>query len=241
MSDRESMGKIVGLPMERQGLFSEAKGWVSRRWEELFFLVLLLWLRFQALAFVGDAQAVFSSLGRGVALFFAFETFVVEQVAFVAIPLFVCPLIYLIAIRSRSLARRRFLDVVGLYIVLRMFVQLIGMNLLVFDFETPGSILITQLLLFLPYSMLAWGWIYWRLDMFAAATNRTFFRLDCERNVPRPIDYLVASLSSVFSATIPVIKGRSARARLLILVHGFFVYDLMGLTLSRAVALVQAK
>jgi hypothetical protein len=67
------------------------------------------------------------------------------------------------------------------------------------------------------------------------------FRLDVEAENPRPIDYLVASFSSVFSASINGVKGRSARARTLILLHGFVIYDVMGLTLSRAVALVQAK
>ena len=67
------------------------------------------------------------------------------------------------------------------------------------------------------------------------------FRLDIEREDPRPIDYLISSFSSVFSASISGIKGRSARARILILVHGIVIYDIMRLTLSRAVALVQAK
>jgi hypothetical protein len=71
--------------------------------------------------------------------------------------------------------------------------------------------------------------------------NRRFFQLDCERSAPRPVDYLVASFSTVFSASISAIKGRTARAKALIIVHGFFVYDVMGLIFSRAVALVQAR
>ena len=43
--------------------------------------------------------------------------------------------------------------------------------------------------------------------------------LNCERGNPRPIDYLVASFSSVFSASISAIKGRSTRARMLIFLH----------------------
>lgn len=130
---------------------------------------------------------------------------------------------------------------VGIYVVVRMCIQLMGLNLLVFDLITPRFTLIVQLLFFLPYSLLVWGWIYWRLDARAGAANRQWFRLDGDHAIQRPIDYLVASFSSVFSASISGIKGRSARARMLILVHGFFVYDLMGLTLSRAVALIQSK
>jgi hypothetical protein len=43
------------------------------------------------------------------------------------------------------------------------------------------------------------------------------------------------------AASISAIKGRSAWPRILLLLHGFVIYDVMGLTLSRAVALVQAK
>ena len=44
-----------------------------------------------------------------------------------------------------------------------------------------------------------------------------------------------------FFATINAIKGNSAQARMLILFYGLMIYDVMGLTLSRAVALVQVK
>ena len=122
-----------------------------------------------------------------------------------------------------------------------MTTQLIGLNILVFDFTTSRFLLITQLLFFLPYALLVWGWIYWRLDTSAGRRRRQLFRLDIEGENPRPIDYLIASFSSVFSASINGVKGRSARARVLILLHGLVIFDVMGLTLSRAVALVQPK
>jgi hypothetical protein len=55
------------------------------------------------------------------------------------------------------------------------------------------------------------------------------------------VDYFVASFSSVFSASISAIKGNSARARVLIIIHGIVIYDVMVLTLSRALALVQSR
>jgi hypothetical protein len=118
---------------------------------------------------------------------------------------------------------------------------LIGLNILVFDVTSSRFLLITQLLFFLPYALLVWGWVYWRLDTSAGSKQRQFFRLDIEGENARPVDYLLASFSSVFSASISSIKGRSARAKALILFHGIVIYDVMGLTLSRAVALVQTK
>ena len=100
----------------------------------------------------------------------------------------------------------------GVYYFLRMATLLIGLNILVFDVTSSRFLLITQLLFFLPYALLVWGWVYWRLDTSAGSKQRQFFRLDIEGENARPVDYLLASFSSVFSASISSIKGRSARA-----------------------------
>ncbi|MCS5698419.1 hypothetical protein NZK32_05095 [Cyanobium sp. FGCU-52] len=122
-----------------------------------------------------------------------------------------------------------------------MAMQFIGLNVLVFDSVSSRFILVTQLLFFLPNSLLVWGWIYWRLDQVDSGRQNRLFHLDLDGKAPRPIDYFVASFSSVFSASISAIKGTSARARILILAHGFVISDVMGLTLSRAISLVQSQ
>jgi len=220
---------------------SSFRKYLSLHWEEIFFLVLWSLLSFQVIFFVSDTKSILGDAGGAVAVFASFESFILSTASYITLPLFVVPLIFLIFYQGRPSWARSYLDFNGIYITARMFIQLVGLNLLVFDRHSPRFALITQLLFFLPYSLLIWGWIYWRLDTFASAAHRSYFRLDCERDIPRPIDYLVASFSSVFSASISAIKGRSARARVLIIVHGFVVYDIMGLTLSRAVALIQSK
>jgi hypothetical protein len=213
---------------------------LSDQWESLFFFVAYALLILQVYLLYSDFHSL-AGLHGAIAVFAAFDSFLVQRLILV-IPLFVFPpLIYFLLSGKGHAWRRRYLDIIGCYLVLRMAVQLIGLNILVFDSVTPRFLLITQLIVFLPYSLMLWGWIYWRLDVIARASNRLLFRLDCEGEYPRPIDYFVASFSSVFSATISGIKGNSARARILILAHGFVIYDLMGLTLSRAVALVQSR
>ena len=221
-------------------LISSLLSYFSHRWEELFFLLVFALLCSENLAFVAD-PAFLSSLHGATAAFAEFEFFVVRRLSYVTIPLVVLPLAYLFASRGRPQWSRGYLDILGIYFVARMTIQLIGLNILVFDFTTSRFLLITQLLFFLPYALLVWGWIYWRLDTSAGRKRRQLFRLDIEGENPRPIDYLIASFSSVFSASINGIKGRSARARVLILLHGLVIFDVMGLTLSRAVALVQNK
>jgi hypothetical protein len=213
---------------------------LSHRWEELFFLLVFALLCFENLAFVAD-PVFLSSLHGATAAFAEFEFFVVRRLSYVTVPFVILPLACLFASRGRPQWSRGYLDILGIYFAARMTTQLIGLNILVFDFTTSRFLLITQLLFFLPYALLVWGWIYWRLDTSAGRRRRQLFRLDIEGENPRPIDYLIASFSSVFSASINGIKGRSARARVLILLHGLVIFDVMGLTLSRAVALVQSK
>lgn len=214
--------------------------YLQNRWEIAFFLALYCLLTLQVLMFYNDIQDL-SSIGRAIAAFAAFESFVVHRVFYVATPATLLPLLCLLFLKQRPSWARKYLDALGVYAIFRMVVQLIGLNILVLDVLTSRFLLITQLLFFLPYSLLIWGWIYWRLDSIGRSNNRPLFRLDCESDCPRPLDYFVASFSSVFSASISGIKGRLARARILILLHGIVIFDVMGLTLSRAVALVQSK
>ncbi|MFM7455918.1 MAG: hypothetical protein ACKOCA_02540 [Vulcanococcus sp.] len=229
------------LNLSQHNLLALMRAWLSQRWEPLFFLVLFCLLSLQVFLFIGGTLAVSTTVGGGVAAFAAFELFVARDLSSVTVPLIALPLLLLVLSGRKPHWLRRYLDAVGIYVVVRMLIQLFGLNLLVFDSVTPRFTLITQLLFFLPYSLLVWGWVYWRLNAVAGVGKSQWFRLDCEHETPRPIDYILASFASVFSASISSIKGRSARAKALILIHGFFVYDLMGLTLSRAVALIQSR
>lgn len=221
-------------------VLSSFRRYSSKHWEALFFLVAYFLLVLQVYFFYSETQSLAGG-SVAIALFSEFESFVIKRLFYVTVLAIPPPLLYLLLRDRRPTWSRRFFDVIGAFLVLRMTIQFIGLNILVFDSVTPRFLLITQLLFFLPYSLLLWGWIYWRLDAFALSRNRAMFRVECDGERPRPIDYIVASFSSVFSASISGISGRSARARILVLTHGFLIYDIMGLTLSRAISLVQSR
>lgn len=157
---------------------------LSLHWEEIFFLILFSLLGLQDVFFISDTKSILGGNGGAVSVFASFESFILTTASYVTVPLFVAPLVCLILCHGRPPWVRRYLDFVGIYIVARMFIQLVGLNLLVFDRDSPRFALITQLLFFLPYSLLIWGWIYWRLDTFASVAQRRYFRLDCEREIP---------------------------------------------------------
>lgn len=219
-------------------LLARLAGHCRRHWEPWFFLITWLLLTQQVRFFQLDVGNV-AHLHPLIATFARLNSFIFHYSGPTYAALCALPFFLSVSGRLRSDWERRFCDFLATYAILRMTMQLVGLNLLVFDYSTPRFLLITQLLFFLPYLLLIWGWIYWRLNVLGHGAGRAFFRLDHEGERPRVIDYFVASFSSVFSASISGIKGTSARSRMLILLHGVMIYDVMGLTLSRAVALVQ--
>ncbi|MEB3331487.1 MAG: hypothetical protein VKI83_03210 [Synechococcaceae cyanobacterium] len=207
------------------------------RWEPPFFTAVWAFLLSQDVSFHSQLKQL-SHPSLWVNRIVAFNGFIIDHALWLMSGL--AALLAFAILKGRSSAVGRCCcDVLGVYFAARMLIQLLGLNILVFDTVSSHFILITQLLFFLPYSLMLWGWIYWRLDRMGQTHGRSFFRVDHDSEHPRPIDYFVASFSTVFSASISNIKGTSARSRIIILFHGFMIYDIMGLTFSRAVALVQ--
>ena len=224
------------------GDFFGIKGKVAKpllNWEGIYFMAVGIFLLFQEYFLTVDISGVVSNY-RFLDFYAHFTSSILVVNRFLAAP-FLAFFVFATLRSTSSGLPRKVCDFLGVYYFLRMVTLLIGLNLLVFDVTSSRFLLITQLLFFLPYALLVWGWVYWRLDTSAGRKQRQLFRLDIEGENTRPVDYLLASFSSVFSAAISSIKGRSARARALILLHGIVIYDVMGLTLSRAVALVQVK
>jgi hypothetical protein len=229
-----------GKKVARAGVLSAAFAFLSRQWEVVFFLLAFILLFLQVIFFTIDVGPIAPKDGA-IAVFASIDSFIINRLSYLTTPGFLLPLTFLLFCPVQPGWARRYLDIIGIYVVTRMAIQLVGLNVLVFDTVSSRFFLVTQLLFFLPYSLLVWGWIYWRLDQGSKAGDRGLFRLDLDGRRPRPVDYFVASFSSVFSASISAIKGTSARARILILAHGFVIYDVMGLTLSRAISLVQSQ
>ncbi|MDM7951987.1 MAG: hypothetical protein QUV07_02055 [Cyanobium sp. CZS 25K] len=203
-----------------------------------FFAVLWAFLSFQVVFLQSDQQEI-GQLHPFVERFVDLNAFILKDYG----PLFAAITFFLLGLaclrRSDSRFSRSLFDLLGVYYLVRMAIQLLGLNILVFDSGSSPLLLITQLIFFLPYMLLVWGWVYWRLNRMGVSHGRPLFSLDHEAAMPRVIDYYVASFSTVFSASISNIKGTSARSRILILIHGFMIYNVMGLILSRAISLVQ--
>ena len=136
--------------------------------------------------------------------------------------------------------RRAFVDFFALWFIIRIAFLFVLINLLIFLRMPDHALLIAQLLLFLPCLLLMWGWIYWRVDTRSQIRSgkRMFdFKLAADLS-PTIYDYFLVSFTSLISSTLSGFSGQTRAARTLIFVHGVMMWDIMGLMLSRAIALV---
>lgn len=138
--------------------------------------------------------------------------------------------------------RRAMVDFFMLWFVVRILDLFVLINLLAFLRTHDHAQLLVQLLLFLPCMLLMWGWIYWRTDLRSqVAGGRRMYAFKSSEDIePTAYDYFLASFTSLISHTLSGFSGETRTARTLIFVHGVMMWDIMGLMLSRAIALVSA-
>ena len=138
--------------------------------------------------------------------------------------------------------RRLLIDLAFALIMLRTLLLFGILNLMIFLPPSDRVLLFSQLLLFLPCFLLVWGWIYWRVDTHSVSLGRgrIFTSSTSEDDIPPSYDYFIASFTSLLTTTLDNFNGKTRFARTLIFVHGVMMWDIMALTLSRAIALASA-
>ena len=140
---------------------------------------------------------------------------------------------------AQSRLRRALIDIFALFYLIRVFLLFILLNVLLFARTTDAELLAIQLFMFLPSLLLMWGWIYWRFDLSSMRSKGQpmFLFSALGEALPTVYDYFLASFVSLLSNTLSGFAGRTRLARTLIFAHGIMMWDVMGLILSRAIAL----
>jgi hypothetical protein len=142
-----------------------------------------------------------------------------------------------------SIEIRRFVvDIFAIWFALRIADLFLLINLLVF-LKMPDHVQsILQLVIFLPCLLLMWGWVYWRVDVGSQiATGKGIFDFKLVDGAsPAIYDYFLVSFASLISSTLNGFLGSTRTARTLIFAHGVMMWDVMGLMLTRAIALVSS-
>ena len=145
-------------------------------------------------------------------------------------------LMLVLALRRQRL--RRGCDLLGALLTARCGLQFVLLNLLLLAPLESGSMLLMQLLLFLPLVTLNFGWLYWRLDSGSRPQGCSQIRFDEEP--PRAFDDFHVAANALLQFEPSGAKPLSRRMKTLFVIHGVVMMDLVALTLSRAIGLASA-
>ncbi len=210
---------------------------VRRNWEVFIFLAVGL-LLLESLAVVKSAPVNSYRDGLVGELLPLFDTYF-HVVTPVLAPISIVLAWVCCSMPSQSRLRRTLIDTFALFYLIRVFLLFILLNILLFARTTDAELLAVQLFLFLPSLLLMWGWIYWRFDLYSLKSRGQpmFLFLYLGDSPPIAYDYFLASFVSLLSNTLAGFAGRTRLSRTLIFIHGIMMWDVMGLILSRAIAL----
>lgn len=224
--------------MKRNELTQLARRLLRRDWEVLLLFVigLLLLLSLEIIGLTPEKDSQYPLIRNLIATLNVYREKVLPVFQPLSIIAFASYLFLPLSVKSR----RALVDFFMMWFIVRVLDMFVLINLLIFLESHDHAQLIIQLLLFLPCLLLMWGWIYWRTDariLIATGKRMYTFKLP-EDSAPTIYDYFLVSFTSLISHTLSGFSGETRTARTLIFLHGVMMWDVMGLMLSRTIALV---
>lgn len=135
------------------------------------------------------------------------------------------------------------LDGPGLWFCLRMLAEFLTINGLIFEGSTvPPGVLLGQIVLYLPFFVITWGWIFQRLDWIDQREPGRVIQLcdaDSSKGVSR-FDYFHSSITTLLNKGKPTIVGVSRSGRILVLMYLSMVLGLYAVTFTRILQLTRS-
>lgn len=156
-----------------------------------------------------------------------------------ALVLLLAPGIWLVALLTNHLIPRLVLDCFGGYFVFRLVIGLIFVNALLFVPAVSPSLLLGQILVFIPFFVMVWGWLIWRIDCFGRKSPQQIVALSEAQGPCTSFDYYHTSIYSVLNQGKSGFVGKTRLGRLLVLVHHLMLINVLGLALARVYGLLQ--
>jgi hypothetical protein len=134
-------------------------------------------------------------------------------------------------------------DGLGVWFSLRLLAEYLTINGLIFEgSKVEPGVLLGQIVLYLPYFVITWGWIFHRLDLVNQDQPGRIVMLsdaDQARGISA-FDYYHASISTLLNKGKPTIAGVSRTGRLLVLLYLAMVLGLYALTFARILQLTRS-
>ena len=145
-------------------------------------------------------------------------------------------------VRKRTLPRWAF-DAAGLWFCVRLVLKFLIINGLIFQpaLVQPG-VLLGQIVVYLPFFVLNWGWIFYRLDWLHPIQPGSVIRLSDiapERGLSR-FDYFHSTVNTLINKGKATITGVSRTGRLTALIFNGMLLSLYAVAFARILQLTKA-
>jgi hypothetical protein len=152
-------------------------------------------------------------------------------------------LLGLVALYGHLLRGRRIaapvLDGLGIWATFNLLFHFLKINLLMLSNAVHPPLLLGQVITYLMFFVLAWGWIFWRLDRIAGPDDQQIVDVPSAVSESGSFDYYYASMMSLLQGKISGFHGVSRLGKLVVALHTFMIVDLAAIALARFYQLVQ--
>jgi hypothetical protein len=203
-----------------------------RQGKEVMVVISLILVRMHMISYVDALNS--TSADKTHALKVAIKAFALQQRWITVVPyLFVIGLL-LLALLLRVRIPRRWLDVsVGAFITINLVFHFLKINLLLFTPPAAINLLIGQILTYLVFFVLAWGWIFWRVDWVNQAKPGTVIEIVDAGEQVSMFDYFHASLMTIVRHSTSEVVGKNRNGQILVAIHTLMLLDLFAVALGR--------
>jgi hypothetical protein len=148
------------------------------------------------------------------------------------------PLFWLALLRGKLVPRWLF-DAVGIWYCLRLLMKFAFLNALLFTPAVSPRLLVGQIVVFIPYFVLTWGWIMWRVDFVNRASPQQVVSLPDGMEPITSFDYYHTSVISIVNKGSSKFQRATRTGRFYVLIHSLMLLDLLGLIIARVYGLAQ--
>ncbi|MEN9496727.1 MAG: hypothetical protein RLZZ137_1767 [Cyanobacteriota bacterium] len=144
-------------------------------------------------------------------------------------------------VRHRPLPRWSF-DGLGCWFCLRLVVEFLIINVLIFEptLVAPG-VLLSQIVLYLPFFVVCWGWFFHRLDWVGRGQPGQILQLTdlSPTHELGRFDYFHSAINTLLNKSKPTIAGVSRRGRIAVLIFNGMVLGLYTVAFTRILQLTK--
>jgi hypothetical protein len=208
-----------------------------QQWKEVVILITLILVRIHMLSYVDALNSTAADNTHSLKL--TLKSLALQQRWItVGSSLSIIGLLLLVVLLRRRIPRR-WLDVsAGAFISFNLIFHFLKINLLLLTPPASPQLLMGQLLTYLVFFVLAWGWIFWRIDWVGQSKPGRVIEVTDAGDQLSMFDYYHASLMSIMRRSHSEVIGKTRNGRMLVAVHTFMVLDLIAVALGRFYQLI---